>query len=115
MVKGRRVRAWLTSFGISIIPTSTLWWQPWANLRYIPDALLFEEVLSASAQQHIPCRCQSSKVRLKILWILCAPRLLFSACSCPRTCAIPIQLAAMPWGLTVAEMRASGAGEKWAM
>ena len=67
MVKGRRVRAWLTSFGISIIPASSSWWKPWANLRYIPDALLFEEVLSATAQQHsqrTPCRCQSSRVKV---------------------------------------------------
>ncbi|CAL8471765.1 g11307 [Coccomyxa elongata] len=66
VVKGRRVRAWLTSFGISIIPASTRWWQPWAKLRYIPDALVFEEILSVSTHQRcqrMPCECPSSKRR----------------------------------------------------
>ena len=78
MVKGRRVRAWLTSFGISLIPASTSWWKPWANLRYIPDALLFEEVLSATAQQssqRIPCRCHSSRVRIHNSLVLFLPLL----------------------------------------
>ncbi len=67
VVRGRRVQAWLTSFGISIIPASTRWWRPWARLRYVPDAIMFEEVLSVATHQRsqrMSCECPSSKVDL---------------------------------------------------
>ena len=58
-IKGRRVRAWLTSVGLNLIPTSASWWTPWACWYQPPDCIPFEEILSACARNRpskLPCR-----------------------------------------------------------
>ena len=54
-MKGRRVRAWLTSAGISITPVSPSWWPPWAALRSLPAAVCYEDILSASVHHSRGC------------------------------------------------------------
>ncbi|CAL5222892.1 g5321 [Coccomyxa viridis] len=57
-LRGRPVRAWLTSLGINLVPCSAPWWAPWANLYHPPDCIPFEEILSACARERsstLPC------------------------------------------------------------
>ena len=57
-IKGRRVRAWLTSVGMNLIPVSAPWWTPWARWYHPPDCIPFEEILSACARNRpsrLPC------------------------------------------------------------
>ena len=58
-VRGRPVRAWLTSLGIDLVPCSAPWWTPWANLYHPPDCIPFGEILSACARERtssLPCK-----------------------------------------------------------
>ena len=60
-VKGRPVRAWLTSLGINLVPCSALWWSPWTSLYHPPECIPFEEILSACARERgcsLPCRAK---------------------------------------------------------
>ena len=54
-LRGRRVRAWLTSAGIVISAEPSPWWAPWAALRSMPTAVFFEDILCASAQHSRGC------------------------------------------------------------
>ena len=60
-VRGRPVRAWLTSLGLNLVPCSAPWWAPWAGLYHPPDCIPFGEILSACARERsssLPCKAK---------------------------------------------------------
>ena len=81
-VRGRPVRAWLTSLGINLVPCSAPWWTPWANLYHPPDCIPFNEILSACARERsssLPCRTHRQASPLCFLLALCACSLVCAA------------------------------------
>ena len=122
-VKGRPVRAWLTSLGINLVPCSAPWWSPWASLYHPPECIPFEEILSACARERgcsLPCRAkQQASHACSLVALLAVQRcccadfrcvtrrmILLLAClqgAVPLSCSIQV-MDAIPVGLSACSL-----------